>query len=63
MALLWSNHCVSIFDKDGVFIHCFGSHGSSAGQFSYPSGIACSPNGSVYVCDHYNKRIQIFSDY
>ena len=40
------NHRVSIFDKDGVFIHCFRSCGSSAGQFSYPRGIACSPNGS-----------------
>ena len=66
-----NKHGVSIFDKDGVFIHCFGSSGSSAGQFSCscrigyscPCGIACSPNGSVYVCDQNKRKIQIFSDY
>ena len=52
---------VVIFDKDGTFLHHFGSKGSSAGQFSCPRGIACSPNGSVYVSDDKNKRIQIFS--
>ena len=52
-------HCVSIFDKDGIFIHCFGSRGSSAGQLQQSSGIARSPNGSVFVCDHDNKGIQL----
>ena len=56
------NNCVSVFDKDGVFIHCFGFKGSANGQFSYPCGIALSPNGSVYVTDHKNKRIQFFSN-
>ena len=57
------NNCVSVFDKDGVFIHCFGSSGSTNGQFSDPDGIALSPNGTVYVSDRNNKRIQIFSKY
>ena len=57
------NHCVSVFDKDGVLIHCFGSKGSANGQFFSPHGIVLSPNGSVYVTDHYNKRIQIFSNH
>ena len=54
---------MSIFNKDGVFVHCFGSKGSSNGQFSSPDGIALSPNGTVYVSDRINKRIQIFSKY
>ena len=59
----YGNHRVSIFDKDGVFINCFGSHGSGTGQFSSAHGIACSPNGNVYITDYGNERIQIFSDY
>ena len=57
------NHHVSIFDQAGNIIHCFGSHGSENGQFYFPVGIALSHNGSVYVSDHQNKRIQIFTKY
>jgi len=56
----YTNHRVTVFDKDGIFVHCFGSCGSDDGQFSGPYSIACSPNGSVYVSDYNNKRIQIF---
>ena len=54
------NNHVSVFDKDGVIIHCFRSKGSAEGLFSSPCGIALSPNGSIYVSDFNNKRIQIF---
>ena len=57
------NNRVSVFNKDGVFIHCFGSEGSAEGQFSSPFGIALSPNVSNYITDYYNNRIQVFSDY
>ena len=55
------NNRVSIFDRDGNCIHCFGSYGSANGQFSGPYGIAVSPKGSIYVSDRSNHRIQIFS--
>jgi len=58
-----SDNHVSIFDQSGIFIHCFGSTGSSKGQFSEPCCVALSPNGSIYVSDYHNKRIQIFTDY
>lgn len=51
------NNGVSIFNKDGTFIHCFGCKGSAEGQFSSPSGIALGPDGSIYICDSDNKRI------
>lgn len=59
------NHRVSIFDKDGAFIHYFGSKGSAEGQFhtNESLGIALNPNGSIYISDYYNKRIQIFSNF
>ena len=52
---------MTIFDKDGNYVSCFGSKGSAAGQFKYPYGIAVSANGNIYVSDKDNKRIQIFS--
>ena len=56
----YNNHRVSVFDRDGNCIHCFGSKGSANGQFNYPHGIALSPNGSIYVSDRSNNKIQIF---
>ena len=46
---------VSIFDK---------AKGSAKGQFhsNESLGIALSPNGSIYISEYYNKRIQIFSN-
>ena len=49
---------VSIFDKNGVLINHFGSHNSSKNLF-IPRGIACSPNGGIYVCDQ-SKSIQVY---
>ena len=54
------NNSVSVFDKDGRFIHKFGSYGSATGQFSNPYGIAVSPKNDVYVADFSNNRVQIF---
>ena len=54
-------HCVTIFDEDGTFINCFGSEGSAESEFQYPYGIAVSANGNIYVSDHLNRRILIFS--
>ena len=57
------NHRISVFDKHGNCLHCFGSNGSANGQFKHPYGITLSVNGSsIYVSDHGNKRIQIFSN-
>ena len=57
------NHCISIFDKIGNCIYCFGSKGSNDGQFKFPHGIAISPNGNIYVSDTGNNRVQIFPPY
>ncbi|KAI6660280.1 Tripartite motif-containing protein 3 isoform X2 [Oopsacas minuta] len=54
--------CLLIFDLKGNFIKQIGTRGSGKGQFNSPYGIAISiDNGDIYVCDHSNNRIQIFS--
>lgn len=40
----------------------WGSKGTDAGQFQNPKGVAVGPDGSVYVLDSGNNRVQKFSD-
>ena len=56
------NHTVLIFDEFR-FMYCFGSQGSDDGELNYPHGIAIAPNGSIYVSDTRNRRIQFFLIY
>ena len=39
----------------------WGEPGNGPGQFRLPHGIACAPDGRVFVCDREIDRIQIFS--
>ena len=58
-----SKHRVMVFDKDGGYVHCFGTHGSGKGEFNDPCSISISPSGNIYVADCGNSRLQIFSNY
>jgi len=44
-----------------AFVTKWGSYGSGDGQFNGPYGIAVAPDGSVYVDDAGNNRVQKFS--
>jgi DNA-binding beta-propeller fold protein YncE len=48
------------FTKDGEPVGVFGQEGSEPGQFREPVGLARGPDGSIYVADAWNGRIQRF---
>ncbi len=61
------NHRIQHLDQDGNQLHVWGSFADLAqgaapgGTFYEPWGIAVAPDGSVYVTDTWNHRIQKFS--
>ena len=54
--------CLLVYDLNGTFLRQIGTRGNGEGQLSSPYGISISEsNGDIFVCDHDNNRIQIFS--
>ena len=66
------NHRVQVFNADGTFLRQWGSLckldtkegcvGAGDGQFNEPWGIAVGKDGSVYISDTWNHRIQKFTN-
>jgi DNA-binding beta-propeller fold protein YncE len=64
------NNRIQVFNADGSFLRQFGStckldtkegcDGDGRGQFNEPWGIAVDKEGSIYVSDTWNHRIQKF---
>ncbi|MGF7131206.1 hypothetical protein P3T40_002688 [Paraburkholderia sp. EB58] len=54
------NSRVAKVDKDGNWLKSWGERGTGLGQFHTPHSIALDANGSVYVADRSNRRIQVF---
>jgi DNA-binding beta-propeller fold protein YncE len=52
---------VQRFTPDGRFVGAWGTLGDGPGEFNCPQGIAVGPNGSVFIADTYNNRIQQFT--
>ena len=55
------NDRIQKFTSEGVFVSKWGTAGNEDGQFRRPMGIGVAPDGSVYVADTFNHRIQEFS--
>ena len=56
------NHQVHVLDKlSGDVLFSFGEAGSEPGQFFHPTNLAVAGDGSIYVSDQSNFRLQQFS--
>jgi sugar lactone lactonase YvrE len=55
------NGVVRHVDARGRLLGAVGGAGSAAGQLRRPSGVALGPDGTVYVADTGNDRVQAFS--
>lgn len=56
------NARIAKFDKNGSYIKSWGSKGKEPGQFDTPHALAVDAQGSVYVADRDNNRIQVFDN-
>jgi len=54
------NARVAKFDKDGNWVKSWGEKGKGPGQFDLVHSIAADAQGSIYVGDRNNRRIQVF---
>lgn len=46
--------------RDGRLERTIGSHGAGAGEFSHPHDVDIAPDGTIYVVDSGNNRVQVF---
>ncbi|XP_070573279.1 uncharacterized protein [Ptychodera flava] len=56
------NHCIKCFDAQFNFLYQYGHRGHGDSQLSHPLSIAVDGADHVYVCDHNNDRISIWSE-
>jgi hypothetical protein len=57
----YGNARVHKFTADGRLLFSWGEPGTGPGQFRLPHGIAVDGQGTVYVADRENSRLQLFS--
>ncbi len=55
------NHRMQLLDREGNFLQQIGSFGNLPGQMNEPVGLAQGPDGSIYLADTWNSRVQQFS--
>ena len=55
------SHSIRVFSPDGNLLYTIGREGHQPGMFSYPRGVAITPNGRlVSVSYNENYGLQIF---
>ena len=57
----WVSHSIRVFSPEGNLLHTIGREGDRPGMFSFPAGVAMTPNGRlVWVSWNKNYGLQIF---
>ena len=57
----WTSHSIRVFSPEGNLLHTIGRQGHQPRMFTYPTGVAMTPNGRlVCVSQNYNYCLQIF---
>ncbi len=56
----WGGNYVYFFTPTGSVLGSFGGYGSGNGQFDGPSGIGLAADGTLYVAEQNNNRVQYF---
>lgn len=54
------NDRVMMYTREGHYVKSIGAPGTEPGQFNAPAGVAVDGQGSLYVCDRGNGRLQVF---
>jgi len=55
------NGRIVAYTKDGTYKWASGTSGAGAGQLRNPQSVAVAANGTIYVADSNNKRVQVLS--
>jgi sugar lactone lactonase YvrE len=53
-------HRVEVFSLAGEHLRTIGKRGSAPGEFNFPTNVAVAPDGTLYVVDMLNFRVQVF---
>jgi sugar lactone lactonase YvrE len=54
------NHRVEVFSLAGKHLRTIGTRGESPGEFNFPTNLTVAKDGTLYVVDMLNFRIQLF---
>ena len=61
LACDFGNHRMKEFGRDLGFIRQWGRQGAGPGEFTNPCGVGVGPDGTIFVADTWNHRVQAFS--